>query len=264
MFSKILNDPENQSCIKVNHRNDEKVTIAEITMYNIVLLHHTGSLEFNFDKEVLDGKYIAFLCPGEVLQIRNFKRLTTISFPIDSPIRESEGFSYAFGNIKKFFQLTDEVFKELHQISEKLLTLEKFKPIFWKNKSNSILQEVLRLSPTYTDSPNSKDYPLIYSFVSLVHEHYTMHHEISYYAKLLNIPAKRITEKFNALGIESPHNFIKKRIVTEIKRQLIFTDKTLKNICFDVGFNDPAYFSRFFKKNVGVTAKEYRQTKQSG
>ncbi|MFC4321467.1 response regulator [Litchfieldia salsa] len=43
------------------------------------------------------------------------------------------------------------------------------------------------------------------------------------------------------------------------KKEMIMTDKSLKEICFDCGYKDPNYFSRVFKKKTGETPKDYRQ-----
>jgi len=47
--------------------------------------------------------------------------------------------------------------------------------------------------------------------------------------------------------------------LSEAKNQLLFTNKSIKDICFDLGFSDPAYFSRFFKKNGLISAQNFRR-----
>ena len=45
---------------------------------------------------------------------------------------------------------------------------------------------------------------------------------------------------------------------SEAERELFFTAKTSKEITYDLGFNDPAYFNRFFKAKSGFTTNEFR------
>lgn len=104
----------------------------------------------------------------------------------------------------------------------------------------------------------NKDWKLFYDFTLLVQIHYTEHHDVAYYAKLLHIPAKQITLKFSRLGLSNPHNYIKDKVIMEAKHQLLYTNKTIKNISYDIGFNDPDYFSRFLLKNVGMRGTQYR------
>ncbi len=56
--------------------------------------------------------------------------------------------------------------------------------------------------------------------------------------------------------------WIHQEIMLEAKRLLYYTNLDVKQIAFDLGYEDHAYFSRFFKKNTGLTAGEFRNTKQ--
>jgi AraC family 4-hydroxyphenylacetate 3-monooxygenase operon regulatory protein len=51
-------------------------------------------------------------------------------------------------------------------------------------------------------------------------------------------------------------------MVLEIKRMLAFTKMSVNDICYQTGFSDPAYFSRFFKKHSGKTALVYRKEQE--
>ena len=48
------------------------------------------------------------------------------------------------------------------------------------------------------------------------------------------------------------------RLMQETKRLLLFTGSTANEICYQLGFKDPAYFSRFFQRNAQMTPGEYR------
>ena len=49
------------------------------------------------------------------------------------------------------------------------------------------------------------------------------------------------------------------RILLEAQREIAFTDKSMKEITFDLGFNDPAYFNRFIKRSLGKTPSQFRE-----
>ena len=70
--------------------------------------------------------------------------------------------------------------------------------------------------------------------------------------KHLNRIVKSITQKTTT-------EIITNRIVLEAKRQLLYTNKTLNEIAFDLGFTDYTYFSRLFKKHVAITASDFRK-----
>ncbi|MDY8137362.1 helix-turn-helix domain-containing protein [Aquimarina sp. 2201CG5-10] len=132
----------------------------------------------------------------------------------------------------------------------------------FKKESSNILMSILKNSKAYINHPNKNHFQIVYDFINLVNQYYTLHHKVSFYAKLLQIPSKRISEDFKYLGVLTPHAFIKTRIITDVNIQLIHSEKTITLICYDVGFSDPAYFARFYKKNVGITATEYRNMMQ--
>ena len=53
---------------------------------------------------------------------------------------------------------------------------------------------------------------------------------------------------------------IAERIIIEAKRELYLTNKTVKEIAYELGYNDESYFSRFFKTNADVSPQLYRET----
>ena len=57
-----------------------------------------------------------------------------------------------------------------------------------------------------------------------------------------------MTKHFQKIGVLTPSDFIKNKIILETKRKLLYTDDSVKHIAYDLGFNDPAYFTRFFTK----------------
>ncbi|MDH7447919.1 helix-turn-helix domain-containing protein [Aquimarina sp. 2201CG14-23] len=237
--------------------NDMAVTISFDDLYSIVWIEHYDKALINFEYQKLNGHYLIFLCPEEIMTIQNYAMCKVITVPNNFEIVKSTGFIHTFGNVKKCFELDPITF---HKISVLFTELEQV--VDHNNNSDKlpkILSEISSLCPILTGSPNNHNLMLVYSFISLVHKHYKMHHEMSFYSKYLTATPKYISEKFNGLGIMSPHEFIKNRILVEVKRQLLYTDKTAKTICFDVGFNDPAYFARFFKKNIGMTSREFKE-----
>jgi AraC-like DNA-binding protein len=58
---------------------------------------------------------------------------------------------------------------------------------------------------------------------------------------------------------------IQDRLTLEIKRLMSHSDLSNKEIAYEMNFNDPAYFSRYFKKHVGCSSAEFREkTKKKG
>lgn len=98
----------------------------------------------------------------------------------------------------------------------------------------------------------------IREFNLLVEMHYKTKHSVVEYADLMNKPAKSLTNLFSLHSEKTPLKVIQDRIHIEAKRQLLFTQKIVKEIAFELGFEDIQSFSRFFKNKEGLSPKEFR------
>ena len=100
---------------------------------------------------------------------------------------------------------------------------------------------------------------LFKDFSLLVEQNFRTMHSVTDYANRLGISPKSITKHFQKLGAKTPSEFIKRRVLLEAKRLLIYTDKTVKEIAFELGFNDPAYFTRFFTKTILKSPLQFKK-----
>jgi AraC-like DNA-binding protein len=100
---------------------------------------------------------------------------------------------------------------------------------------------------------------LFKDFSLLVEQNFRTMHSVTDYANRLGLSPKSISKHFQKLGAKTPSDFIKNRILLEAKRQLIYTDKTVKEIAFELGFNDPAYFTRFFTKAILKSPLQFKK-----
>ena len=103
-----------------------------------------------------------------------------------------------------------------------------------------------------------KDDHLIRDFCYLVECHFKKEHQVSFYADLLSKSTKTISKEFQKNYHRSPLQVIHDRLILEIKRQISFSNQSLKEIAFNNGFNDAQSFSRFFKTRVGMSPLQYR------
>ena len=84
---------------------------------------------------------------------------------------------------------------------------------------------------------------------------------IGEYAELMYKSPKTITNVFSKYSKDSPLHVIHKRVIMEAKRMLLSTDKPAKEIGYELGYSDPAQFSKLFRKNAGMTTSEFRNTR---
>ena len=80
------------------------------------------------------------------------------------------------------------------------------------------------------------------------------------YAILLNISSNALAKITKAHFNKTLTNLITERIIIEAKRELYLTNKSVKEVAYELGYDDEYYFSRFFKKNVNISPQTYRET----
>lgn len=93
-----------------------------------------------------------------------------------------------------------------------------------------------------------------------IEQHYCTKHSANDYAELLNITPKALAKVVKNYFNRTLTDMISERIIIEAKRELYLTSKSVKEIAFQLGFNDEHYFSRFFKNNADVSPQMYRDT----
>jgi len=80
------------------------------------------------------------------------------------------------------------------------------------------------------------------------------------YAILLNISPNALAKIAKSHFNKTLTNLITERIIIEAKRELYLTNKSVKEVAYELGYDDEYYFSRFFKKNVNISPQTYRET----
>lgn len=90
--------------------------------------------------------------------------------------------------------------------------------------------------------------------------HYKTKHSARDYADILSITPKALTKLTKTHLNKTLTNLITERIIIEAKRELYLTNKSIKEIAFELGYNDEYYFSRLFKKHTEVAPQLYRET----
>lgn len=93
----------------------------------------------------------------------------------------------------------------------------------------------------------------------LIDEHFRKERLISFYAEKLAMTADRLNDHVKrATGVTAGH-LIRQRVLTEAKRQLVFTNQPIHEIAYDLAFSDPSHFTRFFRKQTGATPQAFRE-----
>jgi AraC family transcriptional regulator, transcriptional activator of pobA len=99
---------------------------------------------------------------------------------------------------------------------------------------------------------------LVARFRCELEQHFCSHLQIDAYAQLLGVTEKRLrTTCLRATG-QTPAQLVHLRLIVEAERQLRYTSMPIAQVAFYLGFDDPAYFSRFFTQRMGVSPRAFR------
>lgn len=101
---------------------------------------------------------------------------------------------------------------------------------------------------------------ILQNLKNFIELHFKTKHSASDYADLLNISSKALAKITKDHFNKTLTNLIAERIVIEAKRELYLTNKAVKEIAYELGYDDEHYFSRFFKNNADVSPQMYRNT----
>lgn len=96
-------------------------------------------------------------------------------------------------------------------------------------------------------------------FSQLVDRNYTQIHKVGDYAKMLNVTTKTLNKRITVDCGISPSCVIVNRIMLQAKRLLAYTDMSVKEIAYSLGYDDISYFNRYFKIQNRITPLEFRK-----
>lgn len=123
-----------------------------------------------------------------------------------------------------------------------------------------ILVLILRLSLTHPVPPiGAVDHDLLARYRALVETHFRAHHPPGFYARLLAVTPARLNAACKARAGRTATEFLHDRLVVEAKRYLIYTESSVAQVAHLTGFEDPAYFNRFFTRRVGCSPGAFRR-----
>jgi AraC-like DNA-binding protein len=115
-------------------------------------------------------------------------------------------------------------------------------------------------SIAFTESSTNKKPFILQRLKDAIETNYKSKHSASQYAELLHITPKALAKLTKQHLNKTLSNLINDRIIMEAKRELYMSNKTIKEIAWELGYEDEYYFSRFFKVNTEVSPQLYRES----
>lgn len=109
---------------------------------------------------------------------------------------------------------------------------------------------------------SSRSVEIVKTFRGLVRTHYIQWKKPSEYADKMNISSSYLNDTVKSITGFSVTTLIQQEVFRESQRLLCYTNKSIKEIAIQLGYEDYKYFIRLFSKSVGVTPSNFRKQNQ--
>ena len=224
-----------------------------------------GTYQIDFNELVIKESGIFCLSPGQIFSVQSEKarQAYQIAFNKDFYCVEAHGKEIAcngilFNNVHRAsavsVQVTDRVF--FQQLIQQMIQEMETKGNAHRDMLEAYLRQFLirTLRLVNTNGQGRKEKPVkldrtAEEFIALVEKHFRKEHTVAGYAQKMFISPKTLAKRLHNQGYATPLQIIKDRLILEAKRQLKFSNKSVKEIAFELGFDDPAYFGGYMNEN---------------
>jgi AraC family transcriptional activator of pobA len=99
---------------------------------------------------------------------------------------------------------------------------------------------------------------LVQRFTALLERHYREHRPLSFYADALAVTPDHLSRSCRTVSSQSALQMLHERVLLEARRLLAYTPMPVAQVAAQLGYDDAAYFSKFFARSVGSTPSAYR------
>lgn len=174
---------------------------------------------------------------------------------------------HIFNNTEKpYFKIPNNLLTQItlyfNQIEDELRNVREFgSTAILSNLLKSLLLVIEREKrKELKEAPSHNQNVTYLKFRNLLEKNFNKGWTVTEYANELSVSAKTLNALLKSKSQKTTSQAIYERIILETKRQLTHTNKYVNEIAYDLGFKDPYYFIKYFKKHVACSPSEFRKT----
>jgi AraC family transcriptional regulator, transcriptional activator of pobA len=126
----------------------------------------------------------------------------------------------------------------------------------------NLLVTYMRLEEEQHNKPEttmSRDQQLVLRFREEIEKHFRVEKKLDFYYRNIGVSSSRLHDACSMMTNMSPSAILHERLIIESKRLILYSAATIAEISYKLGFEDPAYFARFFTKRAGMSPSKFRQ-----
>jgi len=279
---KLTDETENQIVFDIKKMEDIYDKTGGTTdtphrhdFYIILLVSKAKGVHIiDFNEFLLEDRQAFFLSPGQVHQIKEeqksygwvitFSRQFLAKNNIDYRFIEDINLFQDYGHTPPLY-LNELQLKQLNAYSSQIFNTYSSNSKFKLEAIGALLKLFLIYSNNICDIETKDPQQLhvgsviLKEYKNLVEEHFSDWHKVQQYAEALHVTPDHLNRTIKSLIGKTAKEYLQSRIIIAAKRLLSFSDKTTKEIGYDLGFTEPANFSNFFKKCTSFPPSYFRQ-----
>jgi len=243
--------------------------------YTIILIQEAKGKHFvDFNEYELSGNTVYFIYPGQVHQVLPIGKPKGWVITFTSEFLLLNGISdqlindvYLFNNFGESPPLSihDNEREAYEKIIKDLKEFEEINTVYSNEAKGSLLKLFLIKSHNLCTLSKSIELQsaepvnaLFRTFKKNIDAYFSLKHKVGEYAAMLSVSSDYLNKLVKSLTGKSAKDFIRNKLIIEAKRSLLFTELSNKELAYKLGFEEPAHFSNFFKKNTGVSPIDFR------
>ena len=250
-YGAIMICRKGRAMLNVNYKDWELYEGAVITVFPNDVVELTEALDVKnsslFEVEIL--KYDASLLREASLQLEQtvYSSLREDRCRQDTPV--------VTNIINAMFNLLKVYFDQSECTCISQLVLCQLKAFFIS------FHEYLQRNPQYRldEVKSYRVRELFNHFMMLMERDYKQSRDVNYYASLMNITSKYLTNIVRQVTGHTPKVIIDQYVILQVKMQLKRTSQSIKELAWEYHFADASFFCRYFKKHTGLTPQEIRR-----
>ncbi|QQT33075.1 AraC family transcriptional regulator [Sphingobacterium multivorum] len=250
-----------------NHITEKWPKVDHFDYFTMILsVKGNGYHTIDSTKYPMDAHQIHLVFPGQKQEIQLNRSSILYSIVIDrmlfNALTSKFKLMYTFFNYQPVIKLCDIGFQRIH---DEFLAIRN--ELNNEDSNMNILKLHLRIIGEIVDREASRylaideqgKNKILEEFRRLVKENFKVQKKAFFYAKEMNISYNHLNNNCKKALSRTAAQLIYDQIIEEAKKLLDQSDLSVKEIAFELGFADSAYFTRFFKQQTSLTPSDFRK-----
>lgn len=254
----------------MNFAKEKAFAAHRLNFYQIlVITKGRGIHEVDFQKVAYSENTIIPIAEGQVQRFDYNAKLEgyAILFTPDFIIKEEIDYTYLYDFtifLHAISPISSIANKAIYTLIKEMIYEQKKESTFYtaefqRNLLKNFLIQIERNKRDRTDFPCNDSLSIFMKFRKLLEKNVTYKVRVADLCDELNISTKQLSASMKLYNNTTAKQFVDNRVLLEIKRLLIYSDLSVKEIAYNIGFDDPTNFTKYFKTRMNLLPTEYRK-----